>query len=345
MKLAAKRIETNNSINVVEVSAKKSESINNNVKVVEEFRNNTNIVTELSEERKRLYKTIMSNLKPFMTDENGKVVQATGNIPLSLCFVDVRYQGLRRHSKLKKLIDKWDINKLSPIILVPHPEEYRFAIVDGQGRSIVAPMKGLDSLNAIILMVYPEDTKERLLFEAEYFMTQNDETEPVKPIEKHLARVLRGDKTATELNDMLNKYGINFVDNAGQRTDSVLGSYTDTYAIAKRNGADGLDFIFSIIENAGWKEETNGYSTSIMRSLGYMYEAHPDYREAIHRFLSRELRQMDPSLFHASGRAAYPKREFRTSCILYVEDMVCDNLNIDKKIYTNGEKRGIQIVK
>ena len=93
----------------------------------------------VAEEQKRLYKTVMQNLKPFMFDDTGKQIQAAGNIPLSLCYVDTRYQGLRRHSKIKKLINKWDVNKLSPIILVPHPEEYRFAIVDGQGRSIVQP--------------------------------------------------------------------------------------------------------------------------------------------------------------------------------------------------------------
>lgn len=302
-------------------------------------------VVEVADEQKRLYKTIMSNLKPFMMDAKGNMIQAAGNVPLSLCYVDIRYQGLRRHAKIKRLINKWDVNKLSPIILVPHPEEYRFAIVDGQGRSIVAPMKGLESLNAIILMGAPEDTNERLLFEAEYFMSQGDETEPVKPIEKHLARVLKGDPTAVALDNMLNKYNLEFVDHTGQRKDSVLGSYTDTYAIAKRNGEDGLDFIFSIIENAGWKEEANGYSTSIMRSLGYMYEAHPSDRARIHHYLSEELRQMDPYLFHSCGRAAYPKRDFRSSCILYTEDLVCIGLGIQKKIYIDSEKKGIQVVR
>lgn len=304
-------------------------------------------IQEVSEEQKTLYKTVMSNLKPFMTNEEGKVVQATGMIPLSLCYVDARYQGMRKHKKLKKLINNWDINKLTPIILVPHPETYCFAIVDGQGRFLVAPMKGFDSLNAIVLMVFPSDPYERLVFEAKYFMTQTDESEQVKPVEKHLSRVLVGDKPAVALDNMLNKYGINFVDTKGNRSSSVLGSYTDTYAIAKKNGEDGLDFIFSIIENAGWKEEENGYSTIILRSLNYMYEAHAEYRKEIYDFLSKELRQMDPGLFHANGRASYPKRDFRASCILYTEDLVCNALNIERKIYSKDKDKdkGLKIIK
>ena len=306
--------------------------------------NVTEVKTEITAEQRTLYNTIMANLKPFMTDAEGKVIQCSGQVPLSLCYVDLRYQGLRTHKKIQKLRNNWDVNKLTPIILVPHPEECRFAVVDGQGRTIVAPDMGLLFLNAIILMTAPTNPYERLVYEADYFMTQTDEVEPVKPIEKHLARVLKGDKVATDLDSMLNKYGIHFVDASGQRKDSMLGSYTDTYAITKRNGADGLDFIFSIIENAGWKEEVNGYATCIMRSLSYAYEAHQEDREKVHAFLSEELRQIDPSLFAATGRASYPKRDYRVGCILYTEDLICKGLNLERRIYVVG-KGGLKVVK
>ena len=50
---------------------------------------------------------------------------------------------------------------------------------------------------------------------------------------------------------MSKKYGITFVSTKGQRDESILGSYTDTYSIAKVHGEKCLDFIFSIIANAG----------------------------------------------------------------------------------------------
>lgn len=301
-------------------------------------------VVAMNEETRRMeqFNDIVSNIKPLMTVGKGKNQRAiTGSavVPLSCCFVDSRYQGMRTHKHLNRLKNKWDERKLTPIILVPHPEEYRFAVVDGQGRCLVAPEKGMDRLNAIILMDAPEDLDERLKFEAEYFIGQDSEVENVKPLEKHLSRVIIGDSAAVSLDKLLNKYGIKFVSTKGNREESVLGSYTDTYSIVKVHGEKCLDFIFSIIDNAGWNKETNGYATFVMRALREVWIAHPNDRKEIHRYLSKELRQIDPALFSAEAKAKYPKRDHRVSCVLYVEDLVCDGLGIEKKIYVeNGKK-------
>ena len=301
-------------------------------------------VVAMNEETRKIeqFNDIVANIKPLMTVGKGKNQRAiTGSavVPLSCCFVDSRYQGMRTHKHLNRLKNKWDERKLTPIILVPHPEEYRFAVVDGQGRCLVAPEKGMDRLNAIILMDAPEDLDERLKFEAEYFIGQDSEVENVKPLEKHLSRVIIGDSAAVSLDKLLNKYGIKFVATKGNREESVLGSYTDTYSIVKVHGEKCLDFIFSIIDNAGWNKETNGYATFVMRALREVWIAHPNDRKEIHRYLSKELRQIDPALFSAEAKAKYPKRDHRVSCVLYVEDLVCDGLGIEKKIYVeNGKK-------
>ena len=301
-------------------------------------------VVAMNEETRRMeqYNDIVANIKPLMTTGKGKnqrVITGSAVVPLSLCYVDSRYQGMRTHKHLNKLRNRWDERKLTPIILVLHPEEYRLAIVDGQGRYLVAPEKGMDRLNAIILMDAPEDPDERLKFEAEYFIGQDSEVENVKPLEKHLSRVIIGDSAAVSMDKLLNKYGIKFVATKGNRGESILGSYTDAYSIAKVHGEKCLDFIFSIIDNAGWNKETNGYATFVMRALREVWIAHPNDRKEIHRYLSKELRQIDPALFSAEAKAKYPKRDHRVSCVLYVEDLVCDGLGIEKKIYVeNGKK-------
>ena len=301
------------------------------------------VVAMSNEERRReQYNDTIANIKPLMTigkGRNQRTITGSVVVPLSCCFVDERYQGMRTHKKLNRLRSKWDERKLTPIILVPHPEEYRFAIVDGQGRSRVAPEKGMDRLNAIVLMDAPDDLNERLKFEAEYFIGQDTEVENVKPLEKHLSRVIIGDEAATILDKLLKKYNIKSVANKGQREESVLGSYTDTYSIAKVHGEKCLDFIFSIISNAGWDKESNGYATFVMRALREVWVAHPNHRNAIHDYLSFGLRQLDPSLFGANARTKYPKRDHRISCVLYTEDMVCDGLGIEKKIYIDGDKK------
>lgn len=301
---------------------------------------NTVLSMDLEARRIEQYNDIMANVKPMQTIGKGKgmkTVTGTAVVPLSCCFVDGRYQGMRTHKHLNKLRSRFDIRKLTPITLVPHPEEYRFAIVDGQGRSIVAPEKGMDRLFATILLDAPENLDERLKFEAEYFIGQDAEVENVKPLEKHLARVIIGDEAATILDTLLKKYNIKFVGTKGNREESVLGSYTETYAIAKNRGEKCLDFIFSIIKNAGWDKETNGYSTFVMRSLRDVWSEHPTERREIHKYLSKRLREIDPMLFSAKSKSKYPKRDHRSACILYTEDMICDGLGIERRIYATDK--------
>lgn len=245
------------------------------------------VVMNNLERRKEQFNDIMANITPMMTEGKGrnmKTITGSAVVPLSLCYVDERYQGMRHHKHLNKLRNKLDIRKLTPIVLIPHPEEYRFAIGVGQGRFLVAPEKGMDRMYATILMDAPEDPTERLKFEAEYFIGQDTEVENVKPLEKHLSRVIIGDTAATTLDKLLKKYGIKFVATKGQREESILGSYTDTYSIAKVHGEKCLDFIFSIIANARWNKETNGYATFVMRALREVWIAHPNNRTAIHKY-------------------------------------------------------------
>lgn len=293
---------------------------------------------EYNSKRNDMYKMIMKNLKPFAY-QDGKVIMCSGDIPLELLYVDPRYQGLRNHPNLNRLRSKWDITKLTPITLVPHPEENRFAVVDGQGRCILAPEKGMDSLPAIILMAAPENPEDRLKYEASYFIGQGTEDEKLKPTEKHLSRVIVGDKAALIMENILKKYKVTFVSTKGNRSESVLGSYTKTYQIAKQEeGEDCLEFIFSLIENAGWNHEKNGYAKTIIIALRNIFMVHKEYREEIHKLLSKELRQLDPELFIANGRSAYPKRDQSAACSLYVEDLVCDTLNIPRCIYVSDGK-------
>lgn len=301
-------------------------------------------ITSMSADARReeQFNDTISNIRPELTigkGRNQKTITGSVTVPLSCCYVDERYQGMRQHKKLSRLDSKWDIRKLTSIVIVPHYEEHRFAIVDGQGRFLVAPKKGMDRLPATVLMDIPDDYNERLKFEAEYFIGQDTEVENVKPLEKHLARVILGDEAATCLDKLLNTYGIKFVASKGNRDGSILGSYTDTYSIAKVHGEKCLNFIFSIISNAGWNKEPNGYATYVMRALKEVWVAHPNDRVDMNIFLSKNLRQINPMLFSSTARSKYPKRDHRTACILYTEDMLCEGLGLPKKIYIDGEKK------
>ena len=291
------------------------------------------IPVEVSEGQKKLFNIVMENIKSFSTSKSRKKRIGIVAIDLSLLFVDSRYQGLREHKHIKKLIDHWDERKLSPIIVVPHTEEFRFAVVDGQGRVMAAKELGYESLYAIVLLDAPNNEHERLKFEAQICCGQDDQTENVKPLEKHPSRVIIEDPAALVLEKMFNKYHITYTDTKGAREASVLGSYPTTYNIANRHGEACLEFIFSIIRNAGWDKEPNGYATFVTESLRDIWTSFPvpSDRNKIHDYLSEKLRDSDPALFSSTARAAYPmRRDTRRACTLYLEDLLIKELGMKK---------------
>ena len=300
------------------------------------------VVVKMNEEERlaEQFETVMANARPMMTEGRGKnmrTITAFAEVPLSVCYVDHRYQGMRAHKQLSKLEKHFDKRKLAPITLVPHYEEHRFAIVDGQGRYKVAPKKGMDRLAATILMDAPDKPHERLKFEAEYFIGQDSEVEQVKPLEKHLARVIIGDENALIIERLLKKYNIKIVATPGRRKESVLGSYPFTYGIINTHGEKCLDYIFSVIKKAGWNHEPNGYSTYVMEAIKEIWCEHENDRDRIHDFVSEKFRQLKPVVFKADALSKYPIRDPRPACQLYLEDMVYEGLGIEKKIHKEAK--------
>lgn len=201
-------------------------------------------------EQKMLYDMAMNNAKPIGKRGGAR---CSASIPVSLLWVDPSYQRIETRSlqKIVALVNHWDENKLTPIILVPHPEEYRFAVVDGYGRlqasqKLSSPYTELD---AIILMNAPEDPEERRKFEASIFIGQDSEVEQLKPVQKHNARLLLGNTAAIIIQDICDKYDLKFTSKQGKRDGGVLGSYPSTYEIADIHGRKCIEFIFAIISD------------------------------------------------------------------------------------------------
>ena len=78
---------------------------------------------KISEEQKILFESTLNNMNACGRKGNGKF---TCYVPVSLLRVDPAYQriGTRTQKKLRRLASNWNEDKLTPIIIVPHMEEY-----------------------------------------------------------------------------------------------------------------------------------------------------------------------------------------------------------------------------
>lgn len=54
-------------------------------------------IAKIKQSQEELFETVLENLKPFGYGKGRKIIMCSGSVPLSLLFVDSRYQGLRKH--------------------------------------------------------------------------------------------------------------------------------------------------------------------------------------------------------------------------------------------------------
>jgi hypothetical protein len=262
-------------------------------------------------------------------------------IPVRLFAIDPMYQTPNRTERdLRYLVSNFDERKLLPVTGVPHDEEGKVYLVDGYGRwqasQMVDPNK-YETLPCMVILNAPVESKARQKFEAEQYAYQNVNVAKMRPIQKHGALEVLEDKAVIAMNMMQEKYGFLYAKDKGNRECGVLGSYAETYAIAKAYGIEGLDYIFSVCQNAGFDRKANGYATNIMRGLRDVYRYYPEHRKETAKFLSEYLRRFEPCKFKANAISRYLMLDPKTATSLYMEDLVVDNISLSHKRKVEGK--------
>lgn len=212
-----------------------------------------------------VYNTVMSNLLISGT-------KACAVIPRELMSVDPAYQRLetRNHRKIKAMHDNFDHMIMDALLVVPHPEESTFSIVDGYGR-FIASEGILDKLECVVITSAPSDPDERRHFEASIFTRQSLYTEKVTPLQMHKANLILGEPNAVALQEVVDEYNLSIAEDKGVRKPGTIGSYTSAYRIIKAKGKIAYESIISTCCKAGYNLSGDGLCDKIIRNLYKIY--------------------------------------------------------------------------
>lgn len=254
-------------------------------------------------------------------------------IPVELLEIDESYQIPERTARsLEYLTKNWDDNKLLPLSGVPHWEEGKVYLFDGFGRWIGSQLikNPKDDLQVMVILNAPTDQKERRLYEAKMYAFQNVGTARMTAVQKHGAMLLMHDKATIILEAMKKKYDFEYVANKGNRSASVLGSYTEALAMC-RQGEDLAEFIFRICKKAGFDRKSNGYSTYVMRALRDLYKLYPENRTDVEKTMVKYMRKIEPVFLKSEAVVQYPLVDYKIACSLFLEDIVVRELNAKHK--------------
>lgn len=255
------------------------------------------------------------------------------SIPVELLEIDESYQIPERTARsLTYLVGHWDDNKLLPLAGVPHFEEGKVYLFDGYGRWIGSQMipNPKKDLQVMVILNAPSDPVERRLYEAKMYAFQNKDVAKMTAVQKHGAMLLMHDPGTETLETMKQKYHFEYTAHKGNRSASVLGSYTEALSICKQ-GEDIANYIFNICKKAGFDRKANGYSTYVMRGLRDMYKLYPEQREEVEKVLVKYLRKVEPIFLKSEAVVKYPLLDFKIACSLFMEDIVVRELNAKHK--------------
>lgn len=274
-------------------------------------------------------------------------------IPVELLEIDTRYQTeVRTDRSLMYLVNNWDENKLLPLIGVPHWEEGKVYLVDGYGRWVASQMVDKEKytdLQVLLILNAPNNAEERLEFEAEMYAYQNKQVARMTAIQKHGAMVVLHDKATERLEKLKEKYGFEYASCKGNRSASVLGSYSVTLNICNIDDGKAAEFIFDICKGAGFDRKPNGYSTGIMKVLldmdKHSFEEVTYYKEVLaEKYENREeetnnmiLRnKLKKHRGHKVSIVSYGDWNNPVDICLECED--CGEVVLDAEIYTLCER-------
>lgn len=294
-----------------------------------------NNTTAATNNNAKMYDLVMNSTKQV-----GSKVYAY--IPTELLFVDPEFQrdsnSAKFQRKVKILKEKWDINKMDALRVVPHPEEHKFSIIDGSHRDEVAIELGIPGLECEIVFGLPDDPEKRRVEEAKLFSTQDNEKDVLTPVEKHKAYVLCGVRENCILDKLVRKYNIPIKKNPshGRVPVGALAGFTKALYIIKKDGESMMDDIFYILCESRWNIASKGLGALTITSVYHVLSYHPNYRNEIKTVMIDYFKDIEPENFFAEASVKYSKRILTQSerLTVYLEDVVCEHLDIERSTST-----------
>lgn len=298
----------------------------------------------------RLYDLAMQNITEVGNKGMGSV-KRFALVPVELLRINDEYQRTETVSmkKVKWLVDNWDENASDPIKTSPHPETHTLDVVDGIHRLTAAKMRRQSYIVCEIIDFTNLPLDQRVKAEAQLFSGQTKGKNPLSPIERHKANLLLGDPDCTALQKILDKYELVLNQDrkghrGGRSKKGKFAAYSASLGLIRTYGAEILDIAVDILCNASWNLATDGFSQRNVRSIARLMTLHPEHVEEIRAAMIAYLTPMQPMELASSAHAAYPRRKEEERMIMFLEDVMADQIGFEK-VYKVKEREEDYVLK
>ena len=241
-------------------------------------------------------------------------------LPVSMLKVDHDYQRDLDESHVKEIAQNWNPNDCDDLIVNfrNNKEEFGFFIIDGQHRFEAARLSKVEMLPC---KIYEGKSP---IFESQVFERQGSNHKKLTSFERFKNLVFQGNMNALIVKKLCDKYHIKY-DRYRQGNCLTLGGMTPVLEVAQRFGANGVEWIFSLIKQCGWHGDRNAYSSVMIRALGTLYGTYQN-RDQIAEALINALTQKSytPDMTITKAMAEHPGRNPARALFMLFQNISCN---------------------
>ena len=247
-------------------------------------------------------------------------------IPVELLNIQPYQRGRQKH--VIHIAENWDDSKCN-VLLVSYDKEHGcFNVMDGQHRAIAARMRGIEYL---VCEIHKDLSISK---EAKFFVEGNTTMKKLNPFDTYNANQFISGEDETDLSiidkqiaKVCEVFGIK-VEKSNSR--NTLKSVTEARSIVKRDGVNGLTWVFSVIKDSFWNEFVDGFNGDLICALGKIYAYYTLDKDYMKNQLCDFFKESNPTELTALGNNNYPNLGRRARLNAILADIVNDN-NKNKK--------------
>lgn len=239
-------------------------------------------------------------------------------VPVELLNIQPYQRKRQRH--VTQIAENWDDAKCNVCLVSYDVENGWFNLMDGQHRGAAARMRGVEYLVCEIFM------DMTLSKEAAMFVAQNENTKRLSTFDTYKANQFIEGSEETELSAIdkriaavCKKFDVKVTKTNGAGT---LKSVPVSRAIIKRDGEDGLIFVFSVIQDSHWDNYKDGYGSDLMQSLGKIYFLYKQDLQRVKKCLCDFFVKSTPDELAALSNNTYPNLTRRARLDAILEDII-----------------------
>lgn len=247
-------------------------------------------------------------------------------VPVELMCLDMSYQRIISNN-VKKLMRNWNPNECR--FLLASYRDGKFYILDGQHRWEVAKAKGLTHLPCEIFVGLNREEEARI------FATQNENITKLTPYDTFKANLACGDikyvdvQIDIDLKQVCDSHGV--IVSKG-KAGKTLKSVTRGRNIVSMIGKEGLDWVFSTIENVHWCEFSESYASTVLDLFKQIYSSYKGNMKLVESRLIPFLASSSPKEIMAIARVEHPNLKTSTGLKLICDEVCNGNKTTKEKI-------------